>query len=71
MPKREKIIQKITITYEPKRDDYGIYDIKPDATYEMAALDKSLLRSGELTIGDWDEDEVYSEWLVVEVGEDE
>ena len=37
MSKREKIIQTITITYEPRREDYGIYDIAPDSTYEMAA----------------------------------
>jgi len=56
----------IDIRYEPRVDDYYMYDINRDSIEEMAAMDERLIRSGELTYGDFPEDAVVTKWEVID-----
>ena len=64
----KKIKIKVEITYEPRVDDYWIYDIEPTMLEQMAAQDVKLIRSGELTYGDFDDEAVVTSWEVVDDG---
>ena len=64
----QKIKIKVEITYSPEKEQYRIYEVPPDTIEEMAALDVSLIRSGELTYGDWDDDELITSWEVIDDG---
>lgn len=61
----QKIRFTIEIVYEPDKNHYQLYDKPPETIYEMAAIDRDLLLSGELTVGDFNEDALKVEWEVI------
>lgn len=62
----QKIKISVEITYSPEKEQYRIYEVPPDTIEEMAALDVSLIRSGELTYGDWDDNELITSWEIID-----
>jgi len=58
----------IDIRYEPRKDDYQIYkpEVELNTIEEYAAWDERLIRSGELTYGDFPEDAVVTRWEIID-----